>query len=103
MMGGSYPYIPRWEPKPTPAQPDPPQEPNPTQQHLLRDYQNIRLDIADLERLLGTINDLSEKDLKECDKAVVLMKAGAKLIKKRLRVAGVTGKLKTHAIAGDRP
>jgi len=94
-MGGGTRWWPAYEPaKPTPAEPNPPQSPTPTEQRLLTDYQNLRLDIAAFEEVLGSDAGLSERDGKEFDKAVVLLKAGAKLIKRRLRKHGYRGRLK---------
>lgn len=101
-MGGST-YWPRYEPpRPTPKNPNPPKEPTETDSRLLRDYQNLRLDCADLEELLGSDTvELSERDRKELDKAVVAMKIGFKLIKNRLRKRGWKGRLKQTATLGD--
>jgi hypothetical protein len=70
-------------------------KPTETEQRLLRDYQNLRLDCAALEELLGSDTiELSEKDRAEIDKAVTLMKVGFKMIKRRLRAHGFEGRLK---------
>lgn len=80
-------YAPYYEPrKRTPKEPEPPQSPTPEEKDLLSHYQVLRMDIHNLETTMG--ND------KELDKAVVLMKCGAKLLKQQLRKMGWRGTLK---------
>lgn len=67
---------------------------------LLRNYQNMRRYIGNFETLLHVGNGFSERDLKEIDKAIVLLKTGCKLIKRRLRKAGFQGKLKVASLDG---
>jgi hypothetical protein len=58
---------------------------------LLSAYRTLRLDAHDLEELIGSNPDgLTEQDLKRLDKALVLMKAGFKVVKKVLRAHGYT-------------
>lgn len=83
--GGGY-----WWPKPdqTPA-PSPRPQDKPTEDHLIHNYQAVRLDVAELEEMLGSPHHgLSDKELKRLDKSVVLMKAGAKVLKKVIRARG---------------
>ena len=47
-----------------------------------------------IEKILALNLGFSERDLKELDKALVLLKVGCKLIKRRLRKAGFQGCLK---------
>lgn len=102
-MGGSH-YWPTYNPKPTPERPVPPKEPSETEQRLLRDYQNLRLDITAVEEVLGVADsDLSEAERKRLDKAVVLMRVGAKLVKRTLRERGFLGRLKAPHILRTAP
>ncbi len=81
-----YPTQPRYEPKPTPARPNPPPEPTPEEDALLAHYFALRLEISQMEDIVG--------DDKSLDKAVVLLKTGCKLIKRRLRRIGFVGPLR---------
>lgn len=54
---------------------------------LIADYQSIRLDIAEIEKVAGS-DRLTDDEQKSLDKSVVLMKVGAKMIKKILRARG---------------
>lgn len=98
-MGNPGHWTPRWyppEPKrePPPAAPEKEREPTPTEDVLLDAYQCLRLDIDELEQIIGGGDGLTEDDLKRLDKAVTLIKVGAKMVKRVLRAHGASGKLK---------
>lgn len=86
MSGYSWPYSPR--PAPPPKPPEWPIDAPATEQHLHQAYANYRIETAELEHLLAGADDLTEDEQKRLDKAVVLIKVGAKLIKKVLRGRG---------------
>jgi hypothetical protein len=86
MMGDYYPRWPPYAPTPTPKRPEPPPEPTPEEKDLLRHYHALRVEISQLEDIVG--------DDKALDKAVVLLKTGCKLIKRQLRQIGFVGPLR---------
>lgn len=89
-------YTPIYEPRqPSRREPNPPQEPTPDEQAMLRHYQNLRMDFDELEMFAATRRG---KTAKELDKAIVLMKVGAKLIKRRLRAFGYVDCLKAKSV-----
>lgn len=108
MGSGGWGGTPRWieptplrrEPKPSAPKPAPepetPKDPTPTEDLLARTYAGLRLEIAELEVLMAGGEGLSERDLKRLDKGVVLMKVGAKLVKRVLRTHGARGRLKAR-------
>ncbi len=84
---GSPGYYPTYYPLKR-KEPEKPED-KPTEDRLLRDYRNLRLDIHEMEELAaGSDANLSEDDQKDMDKAIVLMKIGAKYIKQILRRRG---------------
>ena len=98
-MGGSYPY--RWL---EPDEPEKPKNPSPQEDALLRSYGGIRLDVVEIEELLSSpSDDWSDEDLKRLDKAVTVIKAGAKIVKKVLKAHGArTKEMKESALARAR-
>jgi hypothetical protein len=94
-MGGWYPpHEPVFEPKPKPGGPVPDQ-PTPKEKDLLCHYFVLRQEISELEALID--------DEKELDKAVVLLKVGCKLLKKRLRKIGFAGPLRNREMVSSWP
>jgi hypothetical protein len=87
-MGDYYRNWPGYSPKPTPERPNPPDKPTPEEEALLVHYFVLREEISRLERIVG--------DDKELDKAVVLLKTGCKLVKRRLRRIGFVGPLRVR-------
>lgn len=67
---------------------DDPIDPYPDEKLLAHLYGNFRTDLDELEELIASGEHFSEKDLKRLDKAVTLMKVGAKYIKKVLHRHG---------------
>lgn len=61
--------------------------------HLLAYYREVRLVISEMEGYLGRVELEEQKDL---DKAVTVMKVGAKIVKRVLRRRGVKGHIKTE-------
>lgn len=73
-----------------------------TESLLIADYQSIRLDIAEIEKIAGSDRGLTDDEIKRLDKSIVLMKVGAKMIKKILRARGYR-ELKPVTLRTDEP
>ncbi len=108
MGGGGWDRTPYREPaQPKPGSKERPQteifpDKGPTQfpptkdELLLANYKDIRFNIHEVEEIIASIeadgefDDIwSEHDLKRLDKAVIVMKTGAKMLKKMLKKRGV--------------
>lgn len=57
-------------------------------------YKDIRLAIHDFEVLLERVAVRSDRESKLADKSIVLMKVGAKMLKRIVRERGIKGPLK---------
>lgn len=61
-------------------------------QLLLENYKNLRFETHEIEEIIAAAEidpDFSEQDIKRLDKAVTVMKAGFKMLKKAIRKRGI--------------